>query len=191
MALDRYWRDTSTVSLKVCWARICLLEEWNIEVLEVVMHRGWTQRLQLAIRQRLALLVRWLLQMIKLWIMHIKSLVLSCVKKRRTRTKSASSNCSSWQRKLGIVIDYPSGNIPFVHAIKETSVLHGQVRVADLVLAVDEFDCRGMHSMSVSRLSSKRSDSARTLKLLRISLCWEVGNSSFMEYCTFFCILCQ
>ncbi|KAL7499543.1 hypothetical protein ACHAWT_009079 [Skeletonema menzelii] len=69
--------------------------------------------------------------------------------------------------KLGIVIDNPSGNIPFVHAIKETSVLHGKVYVGDLVLAVDEVDCRGMHSMSVSRLISKRSDSARTLKLLR------------------------
>jgi len=73
--------------------------------------------------------------------------------------------------KLGIVIDNPSGNIPFVHAIKETSVLHGQVHVGDLVLAVDEADCRGMHSMSVSRLISKRSGSARTLKLLRNSSC--------------------
>ena len=73
--------------------------------------------------------------------------------------------------KLGIVIDNPSGNIPFVHAIKETSVLHGRVHVGDLVLSVDEVDCRGMHSMSVSRLISKRSDSARTLKLLRNSSC--------------------
>jgi len=73
--------------------------------------------------------------------------------------------------KLGIVIDNPSGNIPFVHAIKETSVLHGKVHVGDLVLAVDEVDCRGMHSMSVSRLISKRSDSARTLRLLRNSSC--------------------
>mmetsp|Transcript_4297 Transcript_4297/g.6278 ORF Transcript_4297/g.6278 Transcript_4297/m.6278 type:complete len:690 (-) Transcript_4297:63-2132(-) len=73
--------------------------------------------------------------------------------------------------KLGIVIDNPSGSIPFVHAIKETSVLHGQVHVGDLVLAVDEVDCRGMHSMSVSRLISKRSGSARTIKLLRNSGC--------------------
>jgi hypothetical protein len=71
--------------------------------------------------------------------------------------------------KLGIVIDNPSGNIPFVHAIKETSVLHGRVQVGDLVLSVDEVDCRGMHSMSVSRLISKRIDSPRTLKLLRNS----------------------
>jgi len=73
--------------------------------------------------------------------------------------------------KLGIVIDNPSGNIPFVHAIKEASVLHGKVHVGDLVLAVDEVDCRGMHSMSVSRLISKRCDSARTLRLLRNSAC--------------------
>ena len=73
--------------------------------------------------------------------------------------------------KLGIVIDNPAGNIPFVHAIKETSVLHGKVQAGDLVLAVDEVDCRGMHSMSVSRLISKRSDSERTLRLLRNSAC--------------------
>jgi C-terminal processing protease CtpA/Prc len=73
--------------------------------------------------------------------------------------------------KLGIVIDNPSGNIPFVHAIKETSVLKGRVHVGDLLLSVDEVDCRGMHSMSVSMLISNRSDSVRTLKLLRNISC--------------------
>jgi hypothetical protein len=72
--------------------------------------------------------------------------------------------------KLGVVIDNPSGNIPFVHAIKESSVLHGKVYVGDLLLAVDEVDCRGMHSLAVSKLISKRSENpARTLKLLRKS----------------------
>lgn len=72
--------------------------------------------------------------------------------------------------KLGIVIDNPSGGIPFVHAIKESSVLHGKVFVGDLVLSVDEVDCRGMHSLAVSKLISKRSENpARTLSLLRNS----------------------
>ena len=72
--------------------------------------------------------------------------------------------------KLGIVIDNPSGGIPFVHAIKESSVLHGKVFVGDLVLSVDEVDCRGMHSLAVSKLISKRSENpARTLGLLRNS----------------------
>jgi len=73
--------------------------------------------------------------------------------------------------KLGIVIDNPSGNIPFVHAIKETSVLKGKVQVGDLLLSVDEVDCRGMHSMAVSKLISNRGDNARTLKLLRNTSC--------------------
>jgi len=73
--------------------------------------------------------------------------------------------------KLGIVIDNPSGNIPFVHAIKETSVLKGKVQVGDLLLSVDEVDCRGMHSMAVSKVISNRGDNARTLKLLRNTSC--------------------
>merc|ERR1711957_466636 len=33
--------------------------------------------------------------------------------------------------KLGIVIDNQTGDMPVVHAIKETSVLHGKVNVGD------------------------------------------------------------
>ncbi|KAL7465292.1 hypothetical protein ACHAXS_005618, partial [Conticribra weissflogii] len=70
--------------------------------------------------------------------------------------------------KLGIVIDNPGGEVPVVHAIKETSVLHGRVNVGDLLLSVDEQDCRGMSAVAVSKLISSRSENpTRTLVLLR------------------------
>ena len=69
---------------------------------------------------------------------------------------------------LGIVIDNPTRHIPIVHAIKETSVLHGRVKVGDLLLSVDEVDCRGMTEVAVSQLISSRSRNPnRTLRLLR------------------------
>ena len=70
--------------------------------------------------------------------------------------------------KLGIVIDNPGGDIPVVHAIKETSVLHGRINVGDLLLSVDEKDCRGMSAVAVSKFISSRSDNpTRTFVLLR------------------------
>lgn len=70
--------------------------------------------------------------------------------------------------KLGVVIDNPMGELPVVHAIKETSVLHGQVNVGDLLISMDETDCRGLTAVQVSRLiSSHSSNPARTLVLLR------------------------
>ena len=72
--------------------------------------------------------------------------------------------------KLGIVVDNPSGNMPVVHAIKETSVLRGEVEVGDLLVSVDEVDCRGMSAMQVSRLISTRMQNpSRALVLLRDS----------------------
>ena len=69
---------------------------------------------------------------------------------------------------LGIVIDNPTRQIPIVHAIKESSVLHGRVNVGDLLLSVDEVDCRGMTAVAVSQLISSRSHNPnRTLRLLR------------------------
>jgi hypothetical protein len=69
---------------------------------------------------------------------------------------------------LGVVIDNPTRNIPIIHAIKETSVLHGRVRVGDLLMSVDEVDCRGMAAAAVSQLISSRSQNpTRTLRLLR------------------------
>ena len=70
--------------------------------------------------------------------------------------------------KLGIVIDNPTGDMPIVHAIKESSVLYGRLQVGDLLISVDEVDCRGMSAVQVSRLISTRSrNPTRTLVLLR------------------------
>jgi len=59
--------------------------------------------------------------------------------------------------KLGIVMDNRTGDMPVVHAIKETSVLHGRVNVGDFLVSVDEIDCRGMSAVQVSKLISSRS----------------------------------
>lgn len=71
--------------------------------------------------------------------------------------------------KLGIVVnDENNGDLPIVHGIKETSVLKGKVNVGDLLISVDEVDCRGMSAIQVSKLISSRSqNSTRMLVLLR------------------------
>lgn len=70
--------------------------------------------------------------------------------------------------KLGIVIDNPAGDIPLVHAIKETSALNGRIKVGDFLLSVDERDCRGMSAVAVSKLISSRSENpSRTFVILR------------------------
>ena len=69
---------------------------------------------------------------------------------------------------LGIVLDSPNGDVPKVYAIKGTSPLHGKVRVDDLLLRVDEVDCRGMTTHQVSALLNARGGNpARRLVLLR------------------------
>ena len=76
---------------------------------------------------------------------------------------------------LGIVIDNVTGDLPILHAIRETSVLHRRVFVGDFLLSVDEVDCRGMSAIQVSKLISGRSEnSSRKLTLLRPSS--DVGN---------------
>lgn len=70
--------------------------------------------------------------------------------------------------KLGIVVDNQTGDMPVVHAIKETSVLHEKVHVGDMLISVDEVECRGMSPTMVSKLIASRSGNAgRRLVLLR------------------------
>ena len=70
--------------------------------------------------------------------------------------------------RLGIVLDNPMGDLPVVYAIKDTSSLNGQLRVGDVLLYVDEVDCRGMSAHSLSALLNSRSESrVRTLVLGR------------------------
>ena len=69
---------------------------------------------------------------------------------------------------LGIVLDNPHGALPYVYAIKETSSLNGRVRVGDLLLSVDEVDCRGMSSHTITRfLGSRSTNPERKLVLAR------------------------
>jgi hypothetical protein len=60
--------------------------------------------------------------------------------------------------KLGMVIDTPSGGVPVVHAIRDTSVLADQVRVGDRLISVDDEDTTCMTAMQVSKLISTKAD---------------------------------
>lgn len=85
---------------------------------------------------------------------------------------------SSYQRlivvapggKLGIVVDNQNGDMPVIHAIKESSVLNGRLLVGDFLLSVDEINCQGMSAVQVSRLIASRSNNpTRTLAVMRNS----------------------
>jgi hypothetical protein len=70
--------------------------------------------------------------------------------------------------KLGLVVDNPDDGAPVVHAIKEDSVLIGQIRVGDRLIGVDEVDVRTLSPVKVSKLISKRSSNPlRKLTLVR------------------------
>jgi len=60
--------------------------------------------------------------------------------------------------KLGMVIDTPSGGVPVVHAIKETSVLADRVGVGDRLMSVDDEDTTGLTAMQVSKLISQKAE---------------------------------
>ncbi len=73
--------------------------------------------------------------------------------------------------KLGVVLNNPNGDLPVVYAIKESSALRGMIMVGDLLISVDEVDCRGMTSSSVSAfLTSRSRNPTRTLVLARGSV---------------------
>lgn len=70
--------------------------------------------------------------------------------------------------KLGMVIDTPSGGMPVVHAIKETSILADSVMVGDRLISVDDEDTTGFTAMQVSKLiSQKAHQPTRTLMFSR------------------------
>lgn len=73
--------------------------------------------------------------------------------------------------RLGIVLNNPSDDFPIVYAVKDTSVLNGSVQVGDLLVSVDEVECRGMSSRTISSfLSSRSQNPTRTLVLARGSV---------------------
>jgi len=70
--------------------------------------------------------------------------------------------------KLGMVIDTPSGGVPVVHAIKDTSVLADRVKVGDRLVLVDDEDTTRMTAMQVSKLISVKAEKpARVLVFVR------------------------
>lgn len=70
--------------------------------------------------------------------------------------------------KIGLSLDNPTGDVPIIHGVKETSILYGKVKVGDLLISLDEIDCRGKSAMRVTKLiNSRRQNPARALVLLR------------------------
>lgn len=70
--------------------------------------------------------------------------------------------------KLGVVVDTPDEGPPIIHAVKDNSVLQGEINVGDRLLAVDEEDVTSMSAVNISRLISKKSDApVRNFTLMR------------------------
>jgi hypothetical protein len=69
--------------------------------------------------------------------------------------------------KLGMVLDTPPGEGPLVHAINDTSVLKGRVRVGDRLISVDAEDVSTMSADEVSVLITQKSQQERTLEFVR------------------------
>lgn len=79
--------------------------------------------------------------------------------------------------KLGMVIDTPSGGVPVVHAIKETSVLADRVDVGDRLMSVDDEDTTGLTAMQVSKLISQKAENpSRILVFARTRARTESGD---------------
>ena len=65
-------------------------------------------------------------------------------------------------------LNYQTSNIPVVDVVKETSALSGQVQVGDMLISVDEIDCKGLGAKKVTELICERSSSfARQFVFLR------------------------
>jgi hypothetical protein len=60
--------------------------------------------------------------------------------------------------KLGMVIDTPSGGVPIVHAIKNSSILADRVEVGDRLISVDDEDTTGLTAMQVSKMISQKAE---------------------------------
>ena len=58
---------------------------------------------------------------------------------------------------LGVMFNNPLGNLPIVYAIKENSALREKIMVGDMLVSVDEVNCRGMSSPTLSAFVNSRS----------------------------------
>jgi hypothetical protein len=71
---------------------------------------------------------------------------------------------------LGVMFNNPLGNLPIVLAIKENSALRGKLMVGDMLVSVDEVNCRGMTSSLLSTfLNSRSQNPQRVLTIARNS----------------------
>ncbi|KAL3823913.1 hypothetical protein ACHAXA_007884 [Cyclostephanos tholiformis] len=72
--------------------------------------------------------------------------------------------------KVGMVLDNVTGELPYVHSIKDESPLRRKVDVGDFLLSVDEVDCHGMSAVEASQeITSRSHRSERRLVFLRRS----------------------
>jgi hypothetical protein len=69
--------------------------------------------------------------------------------------------------KLGMVLDTPPGEGPLVHAINESSVLKGRVKVGDRLITVDKEDVSTLSAAKVSVLITQKSQQERTFEFIR------------------------
>ena len=87
-----------------------------------------------------------------------------------TTSKNTTYSIVAPAGKLGLEIRNSSqtSNIPVVDVVKETSALSGQVQVGDMLISVDEIDCKGLGAKKVTELICERSSSfARQFVFLR------------------------
>ena len=73
--------------------------------------------------------------------------------------------------KLGVVLDAADDGAPFVHAMKDSSVIAGELQVGDTLVAVDDEDVTTMTAFMVSKLISRKSGNpTRKLSIIRPTL---------------------
>jgi hypothetical protein len=90
--------------------------------------------------------------------------------------------------KVGMVLDNVTGELPFVHSVKDDSPLRGKVDIGDFLLSIDEVDCHGMSAVEASReITSRTHRSERWLVLLRRTTAGDVerGFESDPRYASF------
>eukprot|EP00934_Nitzschia_sp_Nitz4_P001269 Nitzschia sp. Nitz4//scaffold261_size27179//1287//3203//NITZ4_008204-RA/size27179-snap-gene-0.3-mRNA-1//1//CDS//3329544702//1269//frame0 len=90
---------------------------------------------------------------------------------QNSNTKEVLLNIFAPPGKLGVVIDTPDDGAPVVHAVKDSSVIAGEIQVGDKLVAVDDEDVRTMTAIKVSKLISRKSaNPSRKLSIIRSTL---------------------
>ena len=111
------------------------------------------------------------------------SQILASPTRRPSRTREEMLEIYAPAGKLGIVIDTPaSASTPVVHGVKDACPIRNDIRVGDMLVAVDDVDVREMNATQVSRLiSRKSSQERRKLTIVRIARGSGDGDDGEME----------